>query len=277
MPVNITVPKTVTTTPAVTPSPDLISFLSHNPIIVVVLVVIVGIIILVWKRKPKEDHFKKISLKKLMNEEMKHIFSVQAETLGFGKQLRRGSYKIGKVLKSVFYSTSDLKLLKLKELHNKKSNKDVGIMDLEEETEEETNKTEKSKKPEQFREFYAFKTCRNFIIFRLLARYLNVGTRYFIVDKDLITESLNDYVIDIKHSFVNFLGITVFSLPGRSLVESLVFKIGREQDLEEMINFYEKMIYASEKNSSDSATIKLMSELKKKREKDSRESLLQDV
>jgi hypothetical protein len=89
---------------------------------------------------------------------------------------------------------------------------------------------------------YCFKVRGTGIMSQVLA-YFNFGLRYYLVDKDFVTQSAGEVIINPTAEHTNFLGVIIFSSKAREIVENIAFKINRENELEALINFLPKMEY----------------------------------
>lgn len=226
---------------------------------------IVGVVILGYSylksRLPKKTEFKRMDLKKEIRkdiEEQLKYFSINPPT----KQtlLRIGYIPIG-IVSSVSFVKWDTILNKPK-VKKLKTEKEI-LKDL---------KGQVIKKKEVapeivLKDYLLFKTFKN-NLFGKISRVLNFKPLYTMVDDDFVKKEGEDFIIDSSAQFSNYLGIFIYSKSSKSVVSDIAYKISREQELEELVNFTPKMTFLEFERAKSSASVNELSDLSSKRKKE---------
>lgn len=188
--------------------------------------------------KTKEPKFEKKEIKKEFKKENNELFS--SLSIKANKTLRLGYNTIGFVMEYVtFKEKPRLALIKgkLKLVEDKTAIK---------------------------KDILGLKVRNNNILWWLLSK-LGIGIKYYFIDKDLTTDSDNEIIINQNAEFTIFNGVTIFSNQAREVVENIAFKINREAELEELINYIPKMNYLETTTSQIVARLREKAEIEKEK------------
>jgi len=230
-----------------------------QPILGVPLIILIGIVVFItWylvKPKPKEE-LKHISLFKEVRKDMKELFSVAEEKLGYGKTLSIGIQKIGYILKMINFNWRNVKGNPIKELKLKA--------------------LEKEKPQTSSKQFYGFKVCQKGFVNKALANILGIGIKYYLIDKELCTINPFDVVINPLSQYTNYLGIMIFSNVGEQIISNVAYKKTLENTLEAMVNYIPKMSFIELQQSKFAGRLDKLTKLEKQKYKDRLENLIQE-
>ncbi len=221
------------------------------------------------KMKQKEmDKFKRLDLYKKVKDNFKNAlayFSFDAVGDEF-QFLRKGYTVIGIVSRITMISWP----FKIKDIIKKEKDKtedeveDDFIKEIKKQV--TRKKPDKSKAKTESKEFFLFETYPNSIIGKLMMKFKREG-KYTIVDEDYIRHDGKNYIINPNAQFVEYLGIYIFSDKSKQIVSDVAFKIVKEQELDELVNFLPKMTYLELNQAKFSSKLDKISQMdRKKRE-----------
>ena len=227
---------------------------------------IVGVIAIgLWLKgriKPKETEHKQISLEKEVYKDVKNLFNIASEkiALKYKYKLRIGYKVIGIITKAMIFNWD-----------YKKPNPKLKLP-------KETEQIKQLVKGEEIitgKSFYAFVVYKDSFIGKIKHLFKLKGN-YFFIDKDLITISSTDYLINPRSQFVRYLGIHIFSQEGKEIVSDIAFKLTLEKALEETVNFIPKLSFLETRLAKSVAKLREYTELEKKKYDQKIEKMIED-
>jgi len=244
------------------PETDIITQIFQYNIAGIPIIIIAGVIafLFYFLYKPKkEDQYRKISLSKEVKREIKQIFDISEENLGYGKSLTIGPTKIGYIYKMINFNWSDI------HKGNPTSEQEVKADELQ------------KLKPENIqKQFYGFKVGKKGLVNKVMVNLFGKGTKYYFVDKELVTLNPLEVVINPYSQYVNFIDIIVFSEAGKGIISDIAFKLTLEQTLEDLLNYLPKMSYLELKQSKFAGKLDKLTEVESEKYKKRLETLTED-
>jgi hypothetical protein len=253
------------------------------------LVFIIGaiafILFLLWRRAKKVKGPKLIKFKDIARDEVKGLLNIYGEKVHSGMIVMRGLVKFARVLKYTEYNSLELKASIMKGISDstRPSGKDIGdlsdqqvALDLIKPESEVKPKKEKIKCVKE----YMFIAIPKGFIRSFIARRLPVWRTFHILnsqdasvypDRVILKSSLqgHEYPLGSK--------IFVYGENAVETVDQIAFKVHSAQNLEALINFYEKMAYAEPLLAGQFAKLDKISDLNKKKQERQKESMYEDI
>ncbi len=101
----------------------------------------------------------------------------------------------------------------------------------------------------EFEELYALKVCGVGIINETLAK-INIGTHFILIPNNLIDLSKDSINIKPMAQPQTQFGVVIYSSSGREYVENIAYKLNRENELDEFVNYIPKQNYLEVKTAS---------------------------
>jgi hypothetical protein len=273
---------------------DFINAIISNIPLIAIAIGIIFFILWLYRRSKKETPYEIIRLEKEVKKDMKDVFNLTKETIGYGKTLYIGSRNVGFILKSIIipqYKTLDETLNNAKKHLDKVEKKDdrlefaskyfyskdydnltVGeIKALTEKLEEKPKEQTNAGKVLNF--VYGFETCGRGFIKRLLAN-LGLGVDFFLIDESLIEEHETSFNVSWQSKPTKTLGVWIVSNAGLQEIEEIAYKIKHSQDLEQLINVIPRSIYLSDlDHAKQKATFDDMEEVIREKRKEQLEQI----
>jgi hypothetical protein len=207
------------------------------PIWFLVIITLFIFVVIYVKKNVKPKPFKK----KVLKEEVDKDFKEEFKNTGFkvNKRLLLGFTTIGFALKQI--NAVDLpKLVKIKGklIYSKNEGKNI----------------------------IAFSKCKPNPISRFLA-LLGIRIKYVLVDEEYLRYDNNTVIINPSANHSTFCGVLIFSTKAKEITENIAYKINRENELEELINFIPKMSYLETNVSSKVAELREKADIEKEKYK----------
>jgi hypothetical protein len=248
-----------------------VTWASSNLILVAVIIGAVVIVLYFLFKPKKEEKYKQLVLAKEIKKDLKSLFNMTEQSVGYGKDLYIGSRFIGFVLNSVF--------INFYYKNNPKKQKPMLDVTAKAETmkkkfPEATDIVEANIKKEglDYKVCLGFKVCGKSRFSRLLALF-GFGIKYYIVDQEILDESTLAFNINPYSQPTRFLDVFIFSNVARKVVEEIAFKITREQELNSMVNFLPKLTFHELQQAKNKSTMDLFEDMNKKRRKEQLEQI----
>lgn len=183
--------------------------------------------------KPKEDAYKEIDLKKAINNDMREYLNNYSEKIPllWNYELMIGYKKIGHIkrISTDYFPYTPIQI-------DKKTNKVIVV------TPEQLKKESDKKVPIKKIKVYIFEVYKDNLIGKMKF-LLGFRPEYFAVKSNLLTKSGTVYSIKEKASFSKYLTINIFSEETKGYIENISYKISREVELKELVNFTPRMIF----------------------------------
>lgn len=190
-----------------------------------------------WFKNKSPKEYKEIDLKKEVKSTIKDYLDIYSEKypLTWGYDLRIGYNKIGLIKRiSSAYSIFE------KYDFTKKKVQDIKKVVVV--TKEQLEKEKQQKVPKEQKKVLIFETYKDSLGGKIKF-LLGFKPEYFIIDEDIITKEGVTYSINPTSSFGKFLTINIFSKQTRDYIEDISFKITREEELKQLVNFTPRMVY----------------------------------
>lgn len=240
-----------------------ISFIARNlPYIAIAVGFVIFLFWIVSKYSKSEDKFKPIVLEKEIKKDFNEVFKLTQEPVGYGKTLYIGSRQAGFVMKSIyvnFYIKKDKPELKRTANVTKLIKKHPSV--------KEVMNTQEAKI------FNGFKVCGKSRVSRFLANFFDIGTRIFLVDKEIVTETESTYNVNPYSTPQLYFGIWIYSNIGRKLVDEIAYKVNQMQMLDSMVNYLPKLSFHELEQSKQKAQFDIFEEMQKKKRKEQLEEI----
>lgn len=243
-------------------------------LIAIVIIVIVLIIKLI---KGKDKGFKKRDLKK----EVKSKFKLLFKTFGMDRkittndQLRIGFNLVGRIKRACNYYWVEYS--EIAEKGRGKDTKKLKLSAKEMLIIEEMTSGKKEKKKRRYNrklhEFYTFEVYKD-NLFGKIRYLLNWNPEFFLINSRFVEINANVFQVDALAQYSNFLNVWIFSELGREIVENIAYKISRETELEEMINFMPKQTYVETATAQVVARAREKAKIEKEKYSSQRDDLL---
>ena len=212
-------------------------------LIAIVIFIIVFIIKLL---KGKDKGFRKRDLKKEVKANMNKLFKTfgMDRKLSTNDQLRIGFNLVGRIKRACNYYWVDYQ--EIAEKGKGKDKKELKLSAKEMLVIEAIVSGKKTKRKKKYRrtlyEFYTFEVYKD-NLFGKIRYLLNWNPEFFLIKSEFVDVTGNIFHADSLVQYSNFLNVWVFSKMGRDVIEDIAYKISREIELEEMINFMPKQTY----------------------------------
>jgi len=231
------------------------------------ILLVIGFLILVIIRmiKPKETEYKPINLRKEIHKATKQHLNDYSEKFGLKDEFRltKGYNRIG-IIKRMTLSEWVL---------GKKYNvKTKRIMVIKK---EDVKKIKKKRGKPKRKPVFIFETYKE-TLFGKIKFFLGFSPTYWLVDNALVNKEGNYYNINPYAHFTNFLGLNLFTMTAKELIEDMSFKMLREIELNELINLTPRMVYLEGKSAKFAQKGEVLAKLDRKKKTGVQEGVIYD-
>lgn len=219
--------------------------------------VLLGIIIFVavyFIRRRKEDKFKRLSVAKEIKKELDFLYKIFYNPAN--KELSSGLVRKAFVLGylDVYWdkNTSLINNLKANNQLKKyvKSHPEI--------------KQKDGTFKKDYEEMYLFKTCGLSAFSKIKARF-GLGTTYIIIPKRLVKENKDEININPMVQPSTFYKIVIYEKSARDWLENNAYKMTRQEELEELVNYVPKSAYLETSNAGIVSRLREKAEIEKEK------------
>lgn len=236
--------------------------MANIPLIAVIGIVIAFIVWYFFMRGSTESKYKPVVLEKEIHNDLNEVFKLTQEPIGYGKTLYIGSRQAGFVMKSIYVN-----FFKTKGKTNIKRTINVTKLTKKHPSTKEVLDTKGMKI------FYGFRVCGRSKVERFLANFFDIGTRIFLVDKDIVDETESTYNINPYSKPTRYFGVWIYSNAGKLVVDEIAFKVNQQQMLDSMVNYLPKLSFHELEQSKSKAQLDIFEEMQKQKRKDQLEQI----
>lgn len=252
---------------------------------VFVIGAIAFILFLLWRRARKKEGPKLIKFKDIAKDEMKGLLNIYGEKVHSGMIVMRGLVKFGRVFKYTDYNALEIKASIMQGISSltRPSGRDIGdlsdqqiALDL---IRPESEAKPKRQKITTIKE-YMFIMIPKGMIRSFIARRLPVWRSFHILNSQDVSVYPDRIILNSNlqgHEYPLGSKIFVYGENAVETVDQIAFKVHSAQNLEALINFYERMIYAEPLMAGQFAKLDKISDLNKKKQERQKESMYEDI
>ena len=192
---------------------------------------IIFVFYVIYSMKPKEQQFKRMDTAKEIKQDLDFLFKTFSTPLD--KRLDSGITKVRHAFSYIPIYWDDNFSLK-ENLQDERQ--------LRRFLKQNPKLNEKGKLKQDFDDMYVLKVCGHTLPNRLLGK-IGVGVSYMIIPKGMLDMSKDVLVLDTKSVPSTMFGVTIFSKSGREFIENVVYKLNRQNELDEFVNQIPKQNY----------------------------------
>lgn len=208
---------------------DFISDIMGSTFLGVPTIVIIGffvvVIFLIYKLKPKEKEFRRISLHKQIRKDLDESFRTTGEPINKPIKADGGFVKAGYAF-GYFSFAWDKNIPLRAKLQYK----------------DRVKKALREKAQPDYEDMTVFRCCDNTPLARFLGRF-GLRNWYMIVPQDAFSVNSKELVLNQGLTRTDFFGVKICSQSGKEYLENIAFKLNRIAELDEFVNTVPKQNY----------------------------------
>lgn len=202
---------------------DIMNFLEQNIVVIAIVVFALAVLYLFLRRNPGK--YKRISLEQEIKKELDFLYNQFSNPVN--RLCYAGMVKMGVIMGEfpVYWDSSVSFIMNLK--RNRQFEKYI---------------RKHGEVQPDVKEFKCFKIHKSGRFNRIKA-LLGFGTSYHLVPNKLITSNKDYIVLDSHINPSTLYKVVIYDKSGRDLIENMAYKMSRQEELEELVNYIPKSAY----------------------------------